>query len=249
MDVAGDPSWIVKGGCLEPDDIRYGPIIRRPPLKRSTLGASRRPVHDDKINLTSPGDRTVSLDELAAFLTSVSAPDGCMDLSELDGFLAGLACGPVAVPADEWLAEVFGDDEPAYEDDTQKRAVLNAILAHYATIDAALDTSPLTYAPILWQDSAGVTVTEDWAAGFMRAVSLRPAEWRPALADDDASLLLIPIASLAQSVVPEDARGRSLPDEVLDGLMEDAERVLPVCVLGLRRFWQSQGPAAGAVRH
>jgi len=173
-----------------------------------------------------------------------------MDLSELDGFLAGLAAGPMAVPAEEWLAEVWDHEEPEYESAGEKAAVLQAIVAHAAAIEAALDASPMAYAPILWQDAAGTTVVEDWAAGFMRAVSLRAEPWQPALSDEDASLLLIPIASLAGMMVPEAERGsQALTDEALDGLMQDAQQVLPVCVLGLRRFWRDRLPGAGMVRH
>lgn len=173
-----------------------------------------------------------------------------MDLSELDGFLAGLVAGPVAVPTAEWLAEVWDHEEPDYADAAHKAAVLQAIFAHYAAIEQALDASPLGYAPILWQDASGTTVTEDWAAGFMQAVSLRPQAWQPALADEDASLLLIPIAGLAEMAVPEAERGEpALTEDALDGLIQDAEQVLPVCVLGLRRFWRERAPAAGMIRH
>ncbi len=172
-----------------------------------------------------------------------------MDLSELDGFLAGLLAGPVPVPVAEWLDEVWDHEEPAYADAAEEAAVRGAIIAHFATIEAALDASPLAYAPILWQDGAGATVAEDWAAGFMQAVSLRSDAWQPALADEDASLLLIPIASLAQAAVPEAERGEpALTDDALDGLIQDAEQVLPVCVSGLRRFWRDRGPA-GMLRH
>jgi len=192
----------------------------------------------------------VSLDELANFLNSTSAPACCMDLSELDGFLAGLVAGPVAVPAEEWLAEVWDNDEPEYADTAEKTAVLQAIFSHHAAIEAALDASPLEYAPILRRDAAGTIVTEDWAAGFMQAVSLRPAAWQPALVDEDASLLLIPIASLAEMAVSEAERGEpALTDDALEGLIEDAEQVLPVCVSGLRRFWRGQVPEPAMIRH
>jgi uncharacterized protein len=191
----------------------------------------------------------VSLDELADFLTSASAPDGCMDLSELDGFLAGLAAGPVEIPREEWLAEVWDNETPEFASETEREEVLAAILDQYAAIDAALDASPLSYTPILWQDVAGTTISEDWAAGFMQAVSLRPDQWKAALTDEDASLLLIPIASLAQNVVAPMERGAALPDEALDRLAEDAEQVLPVCVAGLRRFWRDRRTDAAATRH
>jgi uncharacterized protein len=201
-------------------------------------------------NPRRPQVLSVSLDELANFLGSDRAPTGCMDLSELDGFLAGLIAGPVSVPVAEWLDEVWDHEEPAYADAAEEAAIPQAIMAHRAAIEAALDASPLAYAPILWQDAAGNTVAEDWAAGFMQAVSLRSEAWQPALADEDASLLLIPIASLAETAVPEAERGEpALTDDALDGLVQDAEQILPVCVAGLRRFWRDRGPAASVFRH
>lgn len=192
----------------------------------------------------------VSLDELAQFLNSDSAPQGCMDLSELDGFLAGLAAGPEIVPRDEWLAEVWDNEEPEYADETEEDAVEQAIFDRYDAIEAGLDTVPLGYTAILWQDEAGTTVAEDWAAGFMQAVSLRAKAWQPALADEDASMLLIPIASLAGMTLPESERGgQAMTDDALEGLMQDAEQVLPVCVMGLRRFWRDLASERQMVRH
>jgi uncharacterized protein len=192
----------------------------------------------------------VSLDELAHFLNSSSAPQGCMDLSELDGFLAGLIAGPETVPQDEWLAEVWDNDDPDYADEAEKDEVEQAMFDRYAAIEAGLDATPLGYAAILWQDEAGTTVAEDWAAGFMQAVSLRASAWQPALADEDASMLLIPIASLAGMTLLESERGgQAMSDDALESLMEDAEQVLPVCVLGLRRFWRERTVGSGMVRH
>jgi uncharacterized protein len=195
------------------------------------------------------GDK-VSLDDLAQFLNSDAAPQGCMDLSELDGFLAGLVAGPEIVPRDEWLAEVWDNEEPEYADETEQSAVEQAIFDRYAAIEAGLDANPLSYTAILWQDEAGTTVAEDWAAGFMQAVTLRAKAWQPALADEDASMLLIPIASLAGMTLPEDERGgQAMTDDALEGLMQDAEQVLPVCVLGLRRFWRDRAAEGRMIRH
>lgn len=191
----------------------------------------------------------MSLDELATFLNSDSAPAGGMDLSELDGFLAGLAAGPELVPRDEWLAEIWDNEAPDYASAAEQDAVEQAIFDRYAAIEAGLDATPLSYAAILWQDEAGTTVAEDWAAGFMQAVTLRTDAWQPALADEDASALLIPIASLAGMTLPELERGQAMTDEALEGLLQDAEQVLPVCVLGLRRFWAERASETRMVRH
>ena len=58
-------------------------------------------------------DDPVDLEPLGDFLDSSRAPDACMDLSELDGFLAGLAVGPDPVPTEEWLPMVWDEGESA----------------------------------------------------------------------------------------------------------------------------------------
>ena len=192
----------------------------------------------------------MSLDDLAHFLNSDSAPQGCMDLSELDGFLAALVAGPEVVPREEWLAEVWDNEEPDYADEAERAAIEQALFDRYDAIEAELDATPLGYAAILWQDEAGTTVAEDWAAGFMQGMTLRARAWQPALADEDASMLLIPIASLAGMTLPEDERGgQAMTDEALEGLLQDVEQVLPVCVLGLRRFWRDRASESRMVRH
>ena len=173
-----------------------------------------------------------------------------MDLSELDGFLAALVAGPEVVPRDEWLAEVWDNEELDYADAAEQEAIEQALFDRYEAIESGLDATPLGYTAILWQDEAGTTVAEDWAAGFMQGVTLRAKAWQPALADEDASMLLIPIASLAGMTLPEDERGgQAMTDDALEGLMQDVEQVLPVCVLGLRRFWRDRASESRMVRH
>ena len=63
-------------------------------------------------------------------------------------------------------------------------------------------------------------------------------------------MLLIPIASLAGMTLPESQRGgQAMSDDALEALMQDAEQVLPVCVLGLRRFWSDRKSGSLMLRH
>ena len=79
-------------------------------------------------------DGTVDLDALEAYLSSDDSPEECMDLSELDGFLAGLAVGPEVVPPSEWLPIVWDNQEPEFADEAQANAVIGTILARYTEI-------------------------------------------------------------------------------------------------------------------
>ena len=115
------------------------------------------------------GDR-VSLDELADFLNSSSAPPGCMDLSELDGFLAGLLAGPEVISPGEWLPEVWDNEEPDYADEEEQAAVEQAVLDRYASIEAGLDATPLGYS-----QSFGRTRPERRSPRTGRPDSCRPS--------------------------------------------------------------------------
>ncbi len=197
-------------------------------------------------------DGTVDLDALEAYLSSDDSPEECMDLSELDGFLAGLAVGPEVVPPSEWLPIVWDNQEPVFADEAQANAVIGAILGRYNEIVDGLDAEPTDYAPVFWEDFTGATIVEDWAVGFMQAVSLRQMSWEAVLTDDDTAMLLIPIAAIAGLAIPDGADDElSLPDEVMDKLVEEAPDVLPSCVLGLRIFWRDRllPPGSRSRRH
>ncbi len=189
----------------------------------------------------------IDLDPLDAYLSSEGAPEGCMDLSELDGFMAGVIAGPAGIETDEWLALVWDGDTPSFETQQQRQSVLGTIAARFQEIAEGLDASPPDYAPVFWEDVTGTTIAEDWAAGFMQAVALRPRAWDPVLGGESASLL-IPIAAIAGLALPSDVGGDlDMPDEMLDRLIRDAETILPACVIGLRQHWRARGVAGASM--
>ena len=194
----------------------------------------------------------VDLEALDAFLRSDRAPADCMDLSELDGFLAGLAAGPVPIPWDAALPAIWGGDTPDFAHADQSAAVLGAIVGRHDEIAMALRRDPDSYRPVFWADLAGSVITEDWAVGFMRAVGLRPDDWRAVLAGEDSAMLLIPIGIIAGMAEPEmQLEDADLPDALVEHLLADAETMLPACVRGLHAFWRrgQADPAAAAVGH
>lgn len=184
----------------------------------------------------------VDFDALAAFLNDDEVGEGRMDLSELDGFMAGIIAGPAPVSARAWLPIVWGDGDPGFRDVAEETLILETIGARYDAVLAGLDASNASYEPIFWEDFAGATITEDWAAGFMQAVAMNPTAWTGILRDDGTASLLIPIAAIAGLALPADAGGDlDLPEEILDRMIDDAETVLPRCVIELRRFWRARG--------
>ena len=64
----------------------------------------------------------VDLEVLDAFLESDRAPQDCMQLSDLDGFLTGIAIGPELIMPSEWLPVVWGGEEgPSFADQADRQ--------------------------------------------------------------------------------------------------------------------------------
>ena len=189
---------------------------------------------------------TLDLEALDEFLNSDDAPSDCMDLSELDGFLAGIVAGPELIPPSEFLPVIWGGPQPAFADADEARTIVGTILGRYNEIAAGLDDDPASYQPVFWQDMLGHPVVEDWAVGFMRAVAMRGAAWKPVLLDDENSMLLLPIGIIAGIAEPSvGLTDAAVPDNVVDEMMQRAPRLLPACVVGLQRYWRGEDVARG----
>ncbi len=183
----------------------------------------------------------VDLDALNDYLLSDRSPPECMDVSQLDGFLAGVLVGPEMIVPSEFLPVVWGGAPPEFADSAEAEAILGSILGRYNEIAEGLEARPPSFVPVFWQDQAGNSITEDWAVGFMQAVALRSDAWEPALFDDETAMLLIPIGIIAGLSEPEiGLNDATLPEEFLDELVERAADLLPGCVLGLRAFWMER---------
>nr|WP_133149273.1 UPF0149 family protein [Caulobacter zeae] len=122
-----------------------------------------------------PADLSPELEILDAFLSSEEVPETALLLSELDGFLTGLAVGPELVMPAEWLPHVWGGAEPNFRDGLEAQKIVGAIMRRYDDIRRRLETRTLE--PILLETEAGEVLASDWADGFLLAVSLRYAAW------------------------------------------------------------------------
>ena len=81
-----------------------------------------------------PLDRAVDLEALDSFLMSDRSPSDSMMLSDLDGFLTGIAIGPELVLPSEWLPLIWGGDAPEFADEDEAKAILGAIMGRYNEI-------------------------------------------------------------------------------------------------------------------
>ena len=164
------------------------------------------------------GALDTDLIQLDAFLRSDNAPPECMMLSDLDGFLTGIAVGPERILPSEWLPVVWGEAAATFANETQARIVLAVIMGHYNQILRQIDECAPQ--PILWRTNDGTTIASDWAKGFAHAIALRPHLWKQ-LATSEAAVLLTPIMLLCS----DEENGRSArldlsPEEMIKTMEE-----------------------------
>jgi uncharacterized protein len=189
------------------------------------------------VNTTSP-KTDVDLRHLDAFLLSDRVADDAFDLSNLDGFLTGIAVGPELILPYQWLPIIWGSEEPDFECINQAMNIFGAVFSRYIEIIAHLDADPDHFDPVFWEGPEGEITAEDWAAGFLSAVRLRTTAWEPLARDPESRALLVPLLILgteAEDRPPLDSW--PLSAQKAKGRTENDPDVIRECVLGIRAFW------------
>jgi uncharacterized protein len=185
------------------------------------------------------------IDELDEFLMSDHAPDDCLQISDLDGFLTGVAIGPELIMPSEWMP-VFWQGEPNFETTEHAESIIGAIMARYNEIIHQLDDEPGAFEPIFFETPDGSVLAADWAEGFMEAVRLRADMWDPLFEDEDARLLFAPIMAHLH-----DKEGKphidGSPEEMLKIRDENAQ-ILPFAIKGIHDFWKARRQPANPAR-
>jgi uncharacterized protein len=176
----------------------------------------------------------IDLDALRNYLISDHAPDNCMDLSDLDGFLAGIIVGPESILPSEWLPVIWDGEEPEFASEDEMRTVLSAIMGRYDEIVTCLNDDSKTFDPIFWEGPDGQVIAADWAAGFLDAVALRPRAWEPLITHHRAGMMMLPILLLNG-----DAEFDAGPDDAVEeeDFLAEVPDIIPACVAGIHEFW------------
>ncbi|HQT76436.1 UPF0149 family protein [Acidiphilium multivorum] len=177
----------------------------------------------------------VDLERLDRFLMSDATPDDCMGLSDLDGFMTGIAVGPDAIMPSEWLPRVWGGEAPVFESAEQAQEIVGAIMGRFNQIVRSLDGHPDDIEPIYWENpEKGIVIAGDWAEGFLEAIDMRREAWSPLLRDPKARVVLLPILALCG-----EAEGNPLLKVDVDpDILSAAPALIPTCVFAIRAFWR-----------
>ncbi|MEE4455191.1 UPF0149 family protein [Novosphingobium resinovorum] len=171
------------------------------------------------------------------------AVDDPLLLTELDGYLTGIAAGPQAIAPDEWLPPIWGGayGEPApFEEPSDVPLFTDMVIARYEEILRDLRRGKPQ--PIFDIDERnGEVLWEEWTGGVAMAMALRPAEW-DALAEAqeiDAGAALRDMLTLM--AVARDESGLDAGE--INALCDAAVRTIPELIARIHAFKAAQAGA------
>ena len=126
------------------------------------------------------------LRQLEKFLYSDAVSEDALLLSELDGFIAGIAVCPALIMPSEWIPVIWAGEEPVFENEAQAQNIMSILMGYYNDVIHALDKSK--YMPIYDRDNDGSLFWEIWLEGLFRAIHMRADEWLSFANNDDRNL-------------------------------------------------------------
>lgn len=178
------------------------------------------------------------LDELEDFIDSDNAPEYCLNISALDGFLTALVCGPEVIMPSKWLPKVWGDEEGAqFESPEQASRIMELLFRHMNSINTALKAGEGFFRPLLHlaeEDGKACITATEWCYGFMIYIEWRYKAWVLFLENEEVSISLVPIMALASDEKQEDFQELVNTPEKRDDLAD----LIPLCVEDIYRFWE-----------
>lgn len=172
------------------------------------------------------------LSRLDAYLSSNLSPRNCLMLSDLDGFLHGVACSPVAIPVAEWMAKALGGSAGQVPP-----RVTETVGSRFVEILDGLSLSPPRVEPIFWKAKEGNVIAMDWCEGFTEAMGLRPKDWLRLTESGTAGRLVTPI--LVHLLDDEGNSVLGIPQDELDDTLDVASEAIPEVVGKIYGFWRN----------
>ncbi len=176
------------------------------------------------------------LEELDEFLMSDDAPEDCLQISDLDGFLTGIVVGPELIMPSEWVSCIWRGEEPNFKSAEHAERIMGIIMSRYNEIIHQMDDEPGEFWPIVHSMPDGRLLAADWVEGFMDAFGLRVDSWDDLFQDEDGRYLMGPMLALTH-----DKDGKSLisgTEEEQRQVRDDATEALPFVVKDIYDFWK-----------
>lgn len=177
-----------------------------------------------------------------AFAASPTAPKQMMSVLELDGYLTEVLVSPSLIPPRRWMAGVWGNEEPVFDDAVQIQSLLSAAGGLYNGLSRRieqslrrLETNKLCdYCPAFQPEEGKPSrdAVTTWVRGFWRAMTLSPNDWSGLIEDERTQVLVIPFLGFMNGIDDKDFEPAPDIDERLDAAVAD----IPRSILLLRKI-------------
>ena len=128
----------------------------------------------------------LTLEGLERWFETATPEPPCEGVSMMNGFLTGLACGPIFLQPNDWMVEVIGEHEARAYMGNKVQGVIDTIVDHYNLIARQL-ANPGRYAPVLMRTDDEEVLPQQWADGFFGAVRLHLDAWRPLFTKEETA--------------------------------------------------------------
>jgi uncharacterized protein len=172
--------------------------------------------------------KLLTLEQLEVWFDTAEPAPPCRGVSMLNGFLTGLAAGPVFLLPNDWMFHVIGDHEKRAFIGNKIQAVIDTIVDHYNLIAHQL-TAPRRYAPMFMRTDEEEVLSGDWADGFFGAVSLNLKDWAPLFAQKQTGDPIMGI--LVQCTKPDVIEMISTVfPKPSQAILKEAWRTIPIAV-------------------
>jgi uncharacterized protein len=191
-----------------------------------------------------------------ALLVSPAAPKAALSPLELDGYLTGVIITPRAtpIPPSQWVAGLWGDEEPFIDDGAQINLVLRALIDRYNELVREIDRSlerletdrVCDYRP-MFMPSEGKPAHDTvrrWARGFDKAMTLGPGTWSALAQDKRAKTLLTPFVGFFDL---DDLGPIEIPDD-LDAILDESAAAIPRTILVLHKLTKMRRRSSSPAR-
>jgi uncharacterized protein len=163
---------------------------------------------------------------------------------ELDGYLTGIIVTPQTAPIrlHRWIAGLWSEEEPIFDDTTVMKAVLDAVIERYNAITAEIDRSLdrleaekiCNYQPLFL--SAGKPSHDSirlWARGLWKAMTLAPDTWTALMKGERGQTLLRPFVGFFE---PDEHQPFDIDRPDLDEILDEDAAAIPHTILILRKL-------------
>jgi uncharacterized protein len=186
-------------------------------------------------------EQAMSLEQLNAWLNALDPPARVDGASMLDGYLTAIVVGPCSIPPDEWFVDLLGERGRIATAFGKTLAAITAIVARFNAISEGLSTAPKQHAPVFEKTDDGMALPQPWCMGFLSAMRLRLAAWRPLLDLNRVDHgLLLPILLYCTDPLGRPMLGPPREGPETQEFLRTAYQDIPILIPAIREFWMPQ---------